>query len=193
MPVVSSFDGLNRRIFLDPSVAGAEFDPLDIYREYLAFRRDNEAFRGFDPLIKMKGGEPKSATTAAARFLQLLTDRRGITTKLVLPDSGPYRVGVGGEIATDVPETDPEPFDLSGLTTTGIVIDYRPVATEIVILNGTGGGLSTAQSMQLLELWRLQGLDAANPMTVTPTSRVAGPISQTITGDGENTSTVTRT
>lgn len=43
------------------------------------------------------------------------------------------------------------------------------------------------------ELWALQGLDAANPMTVTPTSRVAGAITQVISGDGENTSTVTRT
>ena len=43
------------------------------------------------------------------------------------------------------------------------------------------------------ELWKLQGLDSANPMTVTPTARSTGAISQTISGDGENTSTVTRT
>lgn len=43
------------------------------------------------------------------------------------------------------------------------------------------------------ELHKLQGLDASNPMTVTPISRVAGTISQDITGDGIETSTVTRT
>jgi len=42
------------------------------------------------------------------------------------------------------------------------------------------------------EIWRTMGLDVANPMTVTPTSRIAGDVSQTITGDGETTSTVTR-
>lgn len=43
------------------------------------------------------------------------------------------------------------------------------------------------------ELHKLQGLDSGNPMTVTTTSRVAGSITQAITGDGLATSTVTRT
>jgi hypothetical protein len=43
------------------------------------------------------------------------------------------------------------------------------------------------------ELHRLQGLNAANPMTVTPTSRTSGDISLEITGDGITTTTVTRT
>ena len=42
------------------------------------------------------------------------------------------------------------------------------------------------------ELHKLQGLDASNPMTVTPTSRTTGRISQTISGDGQTTTTVTR-
>lgn len=42
------------------------------------------------------------------------------------------------------------------------------------------------------ELHKIQGLDAANPMTVTPTTRVAGDIDLDITGDGETTTTVTR-
>jgi hypothetical protein len=37
-----------------------------------------------------------------------------------------------------------------------------------------------------------KGLDISNPMTVTPTSRVAGSIDLDITGDGETTTTVTR-
>ena len=42
------------------------------------------------------------------------------------------------------------------------------------------------------ELWQLSGLDLSNPMTVTPTSRDAGDISQVISGGGVATSTVTR-
>ncbi len=45
---------------------------------------------------------------------------------------------------------------------------------------------------QLRELWQLQGLDVSNPMTVTPTSRDTGTISQVISGDGQTSSTVTR-
>lgn len=42
------------------------------------------------------------------------------------------------------------------------------------------------------ELHKIAGLDAASPMTVTPTSRAAGGVSQVISGDGQNTTTVTR-
>jgi len=62
--------------------------------------------------------------------------------------------------------------------------------------NSTGSAVVNDSKMvhgeQLHELHQLQGLDAANPMTVTPTSRVAGSISQTISGDGETTTTVQR-
>jgi hypothetical protein len=43
------------------------------------------------------------------------------------------------------------------------------------------------------ELHAIAGLDPASPMTVTKTSRGAGSISLVITGDGVNTTTVTRT
>jgi cytoskeletal protein CcmA (bactofilin family) len=48
-------------------------------------------------------------------------------------------------------------------------------------------------SVKLNELHALQGLDPSNPMTVTPTTRITGSITQNITGDGLTTSTVTRT
>lgn len=50
-----------------------------------------------------------------------------------------------------------------------------------------------AVAAQVEEVWQIHGLDIANPMTVTPTSRDAGTIAQTISGDGTTTSTVTRT
>ena len=57
----------------------------------------------------------------------------------------------------------------------------------------TGGGLSASQAVQLDELYKLQGLDATNPMTVTRSSRIVGDIDLAITGDGLSTTTVTRT
>lgn len=154
MPVVSSFDGVNRRIYLDASVAGSTWSPLDVYIEYLAYRRDTEQFRGFDPLIVMKGGEPKTAVKSAPRFLQMLTDGRGITTKFIVPDSGPYRTVVDGEISTDVPDSDPEPFDVSGLTTSGIIIDYKPAEAEIIKVQ-SGSGLSASQDLRLTLIEKL--------------------------------------
>jgi len=54
-----------------------------------------------------------------------------------------------------------------------------------------GGILAKIQTL-VDELHKIQGLDSSNPMTVTPTTRVAGSIDLEITGDGETTTTVTR-
>ena len=61
------------------------------------------------------------------------------------------------------------------------------------ILNGLGtGGLTNAQATQLLELWRLSGLDIANPATTSSTARTAGDIDLVISGDPSTSVTVTR-
>jgi len=58
---------------------------------------------------------------------------------------------------------------------------------------GTQAGNILAQIQTLVdELHKIQGLNASAPMTVTPTSRVAGDINLAITGDGETTTTVER-
>lgn len=46
---------------------------------------------------------------------------------------------------------------------------------------------------QLDELHKIHGLQVDNALTVTPTSRSAGAVSQVISGDGIASSTVTRT
>lgn len=52
--------------------------------------------------------------------------------------------------------------------------------------------LQTGNLTKLDELHKIQGLKSGAPMTVTPTTRVAGAISLAISGDGVTTSTVTR-
>lgn len=54
------------------------------------------------------------------------------------------------------------------------------------------GGLSPAQVAMLTELWRMRGLDPANPVTVTTTTETAGDVELAISGDGVTTSTLTR-
>lgn len=56
----------------------------------------------------------------------------------------------------------------------------------------SGSGLSATQDTRLKELYELQGLQSGSPMTVTPTSRSAAAVSQTISGDATTTTTVTR-
>jgi hypothetical protein len=55
-------------------------------------------------------------------------------------------------------------------------------------------GLTFEQIVSLqYDLAKIHGLVVAMPLTVTPTTRVAGDVNQNVTGDGETTTTVTRT
>lgn len=75
--------------------------------------------------------------------------------------------------------------DQSGVGCT--VTNYALDPTDI-----QGGGLTETQNTRLQELWQLQGLDAANNLTVTKTARNVASIAQVISGDGQNTTTVSR-
>jgi hypothetical protein len=71
------------------------------------------------------------------------------------------------------------------------------LATELARIDAATSTRATAAQQttdagKLDELHRIHGLKSGEPMTVTPTSRVAGDISQTISGDGTTTTTVTR-
>lgn len=58
---------------------------------------------------------------------------------------------------------------------------------------GSQAGAIMAKIQTLVdELHKIQGLDQANPMTVTPDSRIAGDIELELTGDGSTSTTVTR-
>jgi len=72
------------------------------------------------------------------------------------------------------------------IDTSGNTLMSGTYNTNLVIRNESNFG------KQIQELWQLQGLDPNSPITVTPTSRTAGDIDQTITGDGVTTTTVTR-
>lgn len=67
------------------------------------------------------------------------------------------------------------------LTTTFVQVNYAK-AREAVAL----------RQEALIEMWRMMGLDINNPLNVTQTSRVAGDLKQTISGDGRISTTVTR-
>jgi hypothetical protein len=83
-----------------------------------------------------------------------------------------------------------------------VILDSTVTAGDVNIIgvgtvedSSNGATVDTehlVDALRIDELHKLQGLDADNPMTVTPTSRVAGTISQVISGDGETTTTVTR-
>lgn len=52
--------------------------------------------------------------------------------------------------------------------------------------------LQSGNLTKMDELWKLQGLKVGSALTITPTSRVADTISLTLTGDGVNSTIVSR-
>lgn len=55
-----------------------------------------------------------------------------------------------------------------------------------------GSGLTTEESTMLRELWKLQGLDINQPLTMTQAQRIVDNINLALGGDGETLTTVTR-
>jgi hypothetical protein len=74
----------------------------------------------------------------------------------------------------------------------------RSLTTFGSLIANISGPMSTTtltagtKDTEIDELHKLQGLKEGSPMTVTPTSRTVDDIDLEITGDGENTTTVTR-
>lgn len=63
-------------------------------------------------------------------------------------------------------------------------------ATRTLTSSGASG-MTPEQAAQLAEIWRIHGLDSNGPLVVTPTSRTAGDVEQTVNTAGATT-TVTR-
>jgi hypothetical protein len=140
----------------------------------------------FLPMFRQIGGDtidPASGTSVPI-YLFLLNGWK------IRPQEASHTLAVSGAIL--LVEGGGDPFvNPTGAFT--VRVNYQqPVQAITVSTGGGSGGLTTEQAAKLDELWKLAGLDAANPMTVTPNNRVVGGISQTITGDGETTTTVTR-
>ena len=95
-------------------------------------------------------------------------------------------------------------FSATEIGTTGEYVASMPAAVlygNYMILATVGAGIKIASgeifwdsNYELIDaLAKLEGLDSANPMTVTPASRISGGISLVITGDGETSTVVTAT
>lgn len=68
-----------------------------------------------------------------------------------------------------------------------LVKSVVPVQAQVVSTGGGSGGLDSNQARMLLEMYTLLGLDPANPLMVTNTTRAAGDISQSITSSPSET------
>lgn len=180
------FDFEDQRIDVDSSV-----DVLDVVDLYEAIKDAQNSIAGivYDTIADAEG----LASLSSGIKTYLTVSLRTAWEVNTLKTSGKFEVLGGNLIRAD----GADPFRDNSLIT------YIAFLSQAGILAETAtSGLTPSESAQLAviasvqtlvdELHKLQGLDAANPMTVTPTARTAGAITQAIAGDGETTTTVTR-
>lgn len=179
------FDGVNKIIKEPVGTGDTVFNVTqDIYSGWK--RWVIAAGAQFDSAFIVEGGTPIGATGLFTGTTFILVNG----WKLMPADHDHQCIVIGNIYSSD-----------------GIVTTNNPIGNGSIFASGTvgaqgvstGGALTTQQAQQLAdidilveELHRLQGLDGANPLTVTPTQRTAGNIDQTISGDGENVTVVTR-
>lgn len=107
-----------------------------------------------------------------------------------------------GEIATALTPTITNPATGLYFVSFTVPIDWNDFESANITFNATlsgspisftkfAGTVFADARTAAMETWQTRGLDPANPMTVTDTSRTVAGINQTISGNG-TTTTVTR-
>lgn len=185
-----TFDVINRRIEItEPPVNGVSTIDLrvDIYSDGKAdweLNANDERAHRFPFITSETAGQETSGGRTEPVFFRL---RNGVEGWRILPYDADHVLTI---IGTLVPNDESVPL-----------AEPRPGRTVVILTDGSevaqltqGNTLSELQQAQVRDVWRMHGLEAGNPMTVTPTSRQTqdGSIDQVISGDGENSSTVTR-
>ena len=186
-----TFDGPNRLMIADPGTTLIDVG-ADLWSRWIDWMRIGDNAK-YELAMRVVGGDPTVGGNTIAGYFFLTNGWK------LRPQEANHTLTIDGILLDD---SGGDPY-VSTLGTFNVRINATiPLQAEAIIVETGVSGLTQSESNQLSlidqiqtlvdELHKLQGLDASNPMTVTTSSRTAGTISQTITGDGENTSTVTR-
>lgn len=185
-----TFDGPNALIILDPGTTTISVrDLVSRWADWVA-TSDNAKYL---PAFASLGGDDidPTAGTKVPVYAFLLNGWK------VRPQSANHTLNVGDGIL--LVDGGGDPF-VNPTGTYTVRINYQQPVQAISFDSGgggSGGGLTVEQASQLVDLWRVLGLDASQPLTVTPTRRYAGDsgaptVDQTIEGNAKTLSTVTR-
>lgn len=174
-----TFDGPNR-IIAEP--AGSGDTSFDVARDlYSAWKRWVASGAGsiFPPAFAVEGGTPIGATGLFTGTTFILANGWKIK-----PANHDHQVLLLGNL-----------YSADGLVSvpsdgarTNVFVNSAVAAQGIA----TGDGVPADVRAKIEELWRMRGLDSANPVTVTPAGETAGDVSIAFSGDGTTTLTQTR-
>jgi len=184
-----TIDGPNLKIIL-PSIG--EYDAqADFYSEWKEWVKLGDNAK-FPPAFDTAGGDPVGGGQSVAPYFFLRTD---LGWKIRAPEAD-GTVEIDGNLFPRVPGQEVFEPPVGAFT----VLITSQVSTRAVLVETGTSGLTPEEGAALAalearvdELWRMRGLDAAAPVTVTPAGENAGSIALVFGGDGEAVTTVTRT
>lgn len=182
MATVRLVDYEAKRIYLSIETLGVPLDLLDVYRDVRAMRFSTPAHRAFRPIIVAGGNVQKTPTTFTQPYVQVLGGAA------IVPFPAAQQLRVVREVFGDDGRYGVECFDrstVSGLVDIDIDMQISPVEVRIVNTGGAIAGLKPEEYQLLLRLAKIHGLVDGIPAVVTPTSRTAGDVVQTITEVGD--------
>lgn len=147
---------------------------VDAFHESLRDLEDDEVGIVFDVTHNYRG----TATLSGVVYAPLVEIINGYTVTF---ENGAYAVDLDG--------ANNNITDVVNLNT----VSLRSKNSAGLQIVSVGSGLSASEQAKLDELWKVAGLDSANPAVFTPSGIDAGAgVDINITGDGTTTSTLTR-
>jgi len=203
-----NFDGPSRRIFVHPDATALRVRE-DLYSAWKRWARVDTNAK-FPAAFRTTGGDPVGGGLFAGDlyFLmngwQIVVDHPISLTGTLYHDDGisPFVIQPGGGVTATVSNLAYSVSTSGGGGLTAAQDATLAQAAADAATAAGNAGLTAEQAAQLAivtqlqtlldELHKLNGLDAAAPVTITPTGRAFGAISQTIGGDGVTVSTVSR-
>ena len=181
--MAAQFDGVNLLITLDAPIAGVlNQDVEQIYDDAKQWQL-NANNRKYPFPFTTSGGEPITDTTLAGQYYFLLNNE-GWRIRTTDEDQDVFLEG--NLIPTDLDL----PMVIGRAGRTVAYFGLQPLTTVIL----SGSGLSSDQATQLIELWKVRGLEVGNPVTITPSGVDTddGTIDLNLTGDGISITVIER-
>ena len=164
-PVINSWDGPNRRIYLKQGVTAFHWID-DIYFEYRNARKlETDNIRKFEPFMVASGNEPKGLGKFTPRLLKLLLGVK------VIPFDEAGIVTVTGEAITDDADNDATLFDVSQITQ-AVILKVQPPGAEIIRLDDSAIQFASFMGRVTLDTGNGTGNAVAGTPYPTGTRRV---------------------
>ena len=185
---IDHLDFLNKRIYLKAGTT--TYHPVDdLYKEVRYIRAHDFSLRNMRMPITAEGAIPKGGGKFTPRLAILRYGWR------IVPQNATHSLYISGEQITDDGQSGPACMNTAVLDAgVSVTIHYEPATAEVI--SGSTGPTAAeiaaavradlaAELAQITKVSKIHGVGV--PLVVTPTTRTAGDIAQSITTVGDTT------